>query len=94
MRGQELRVVCDMRTGLNFCYSDGCIHYLAHEGTGECAHSSLGRAVHATARVRFPSRNRPNVDDMARVAGFEVCRDLSAVLQRDRRGVSGRGLIP
>jgi hypothetical protein len=71
-----------MRTRLNLCHPDGCIHYLTQEGAGECAHGGFGRAVHATAHVRFPSRNRPDVDDMACVASFEVCRDLSAVLQR------------
>jgi len=81
-----------MRTGLDLCHSDGCVHYLAQEGGSECVHGSLGRAVHATARVRIPSCNRPNVDDMARVAGFEVCRDLSAVLQMDRKCVCVLGM--
>jgi hypothetical protein len=76
-----LRVESDMRTRLNLCHSNGCIHYLTHEGAGECAHGGFGRAVHATAHVRFPSCNRPNVDDMACVANFEVCRNFSAMLQ-------------
>ena len=68
-----------MRTRLDLCHSDGCIHYLVQEGARECSHGGFGRAVHAAARVRIPSRNRPNVDDMACIASFEVCRNLSAV---------------
>ena len=64
-----------MRTGLNLGHSNGRIHNLAQEGAGERAHGSLGSAVHAAARVRFPSRDRPDVDDMARVAGLEVFRE-------------------
>jgi hypothetical protein len=86
-RGELIRAESDMRTRLNLCHSDGCIHYLAQEGARECAHGSLGRAVHAAIRVRFPARNRPNVDNMARVASFEVCRDLSVTLQMGSKGV-------
>jgi len=66
-----------MRTGLNLGHSDGRVHHLAQETAGECAHGGLGSAVHATARVRFPSGDRPEVDDVAHVAGLEVCRGRS-----------------
>ena len=62
----------DLRTRLDLGHSDGRIYKLAQEGAREGAHSSLGRAVHASARVRFSSCDRANVDDVTRVAGFEV----------------------
>jgi hypothetical protein len=63
----------ETRTGLDLGYSDRRIDNLAQEGAGKCAHSCFSCTVHAAARVRFPTRNRAQIDDMARVAGFEVC---------------------
>jgi|SRR6266850_912181 len=74
-KGQKSGEQSNVRTGLNLGHADGRIHNLAQEGTGERAHGSFGRAVHATARIRFPSRDRPDVDDVARVAGLEVFRE-------------------
>lgn len=67
-----------MRTGLDLGHSDGGIYHLTQEGASERAYGGFGRTVHATAHVRLPSRDRSEIDDMARVAGFEVCCDLSA----------------
>ena len=79
-----------MRTGLNLGHSNGRIHNLAQEAAGERAHGSLGSAVHATARVRFPSRDRSDVDDMARVAGLEVYREGVLFSVTSRRTPSKR----
>jgi hypothetical protein len=72
LEGQKGGEQNNVRTRLNLGHADGRIHYLAQEGAGERAHGSLGCAVHAAARVRFPSCSRPDVDDVARVAGLEV----------------------
>jgi hypothetical protein len=72
LEGQKGEEQNNVRTRLNLGHADGRIHYLAQEGAGERANGSLGGAVHAAARVRVSSRNRPNVDDVARVAGLEV----------------------
>ncbi len=88
-----------MRTGLNLGHSNGRIHDLAQEAAGERAHGSLGSAVHAAARVRFPSRDRSDVDDMARVAGLEVFREEFCFQSRrgepqerkGKRGCRGKG---
>ena len=74
-KDEKERVESDVRTGLNLGHADGRIHHLAQEGACERANRSLGCAVHATARVRFPSRDRPDVDDVARVADLEVFRE-------------------
>ena len=83
-----------MHTGLDLGHSDGRVHHLAQERAGECAHGSLGSAVHATARVRFPSRDRSDVDDVACVAGLEVFRDVSfsAHAAEDHERKSGGGI--
>ena len=80
-----------MRTGLDFGHSDGRVHDLAQEGAGECAHGSLGGAIHATTRVRFPSRDRPEVDDVTCIAGLEVFRDGRRILTLYREGTVREG---
>jgi hypothetical protein len=74
-KGQKIGEQSNVRTGLNLGHADGRIHNLTQEGTGERAHRSFGRAVHATAHIRFPSCDRPDIDDVARVAGLEVFRE-------------------
>ena len=83
-----------MHTRLDLGHSDGRVHHLAQEGAGECVHGSLGSAVHAAARVRFPSRDRPDVDDVACVAGLEIFRDgsLSAHAAEDHERKRGGGV--
>src|SRR5260221_9192592 len=85
-----------MRTGLDLGHSDGRVHHLAQETAGECAHGGLSSAVYATARVRFPSRDRPDVDDVAHVAGLEVCRggSFSAPCRGGPREKEGEVGIP
>lgn len=76
-----------IRTGLDLRHSDGRVHHLAQEGAGECAHGSFGSAVHATTRVRFSSCDRPEVNDVAYVAGLEVFRDGSLSAHERKRRV-------